>query len=120
MKYIVTFRKRFDEAGEGLGNPLQQLSLADGVVLDSAFVQRLEPPNRHVQEIADEDDAETSPGLLASGRRGEEAAPFDSGYALGPPRKTKHTGWPAAVKWPVEASLPDDRSTRKTAMLSEF
>ncbi len=54
--YRVTFRKRFDQNGEGADAPVTFLDLADGVVLDSTFVEAIEPDNLHVEESMDEDD----------------------------------------------------------------
>jgi hypothetical protein len=54
--YRVTFRKRFDREGEGADAPVTFLDLADGVVLDSTFVEAIEPDNLHVEESMDEDD----------------------------------------------------------------
>ncbi len=52
--YRVTFRKRFDR--DGADAPVTFLDLADGVVLDSTFVEAIEPDNLHVEESMDEDD----------------------------------------------------------------
>lgn len=54
--YRVTFRKRFDKDGEGADAPVTFLDLADGIVLDSSFVEAIEPDNLHVEESMDEDD----------------------------------------------------------------
>ena len=54
MKYLVTFKKRFTGTGEEGDSPSDLVSPADGVVLDRVFVDRLEPPNRHVTDDASE------------------------------------------------------------------
>ncbi len=56
MRYRVTFRKRFNQEGEGSDAPQKQLNLADGVVLDAEFVERFEPESLHVEERMEEDD----------------------------------------------------------------
>ena len=59
MKYRVVFRERSNRMGEKADNPPSYLDtqLEDGVVLDSAFVGRLEPDSIHSSERAEEDDA---------------------------------------------------------------
>jgi hypothetical protein len=60
MTYRVTFAKRFQSDGEPSAlDPSAELEvyLADGVVLDKALVQRLDPEAKHNQEALDEDDA---------------------------------------------------------------
>ncbi len=59
MKYRVVFRERSNRMGERADNPPSYLDteLEDGVVLDSAFVGRLEPPSVHSSDRAEEDDA---------------------------------------------------------------
>lgn len=60
MTYRVTFAKRFQADGnESHLDPTAELdvNLAEGIVLDKVFVQRLEPEARHNQEVLDEDDA---------------------------------------------------------------
>ena len=54
--YRVTFRKRFNRDGEGADAPVTFLDLADGIVIDSTFVEAIEPDNLHVEESMDEDD----------------------------------------------------------------
>ena len=59
MTYRVTFAKRFDTDGQPSAlDPTVQLDvhLADGAVLDKAFVQSFEPESKHSQEVMDEDD----------------------------------------------------------------
>ncbi|HYO82571.1 MAG TPA: hypothetical protein VES20_14300 [Bryobacteraceae bacterium] len=58
--YRVTFAKRYQEDGQPSAlDPSAELDtyLADGVVLDKAFVERFEPEAKHNQEVLDEDDA---------------------------------------------------------------
>jgi hypothetical protein len=59
MKFRVAFLERTDSEGNKTENPPDyvDLDLPDGVVLDSAFVERTEPEALHVQEVMDEDDA---------------------------------------------------------------
>lgn len=59
MKYRVIFRERSDSQGERADDPPSFLDtqLEDGVVLDSVFVGRLEPPSLHTSETMEEDDA---------------------------------------------------------------
>jgi hypothetical protein len=54
MKYLVTFRKRFNETGEEGDAPAELISPADGVVLDRTVAERSQPPNLHVTENAAE------------------------------------------------------------------
>jgi hypothetical protein len=51
--------ERTDSEGNKSENPPDyvELDLSDGVVLDSSFVERIEPDSLHVQEVMDEDDA---------------------------------------------------------------
>src|SRR5579871_728184 len=64
MTYRVTFMERTDAKGRNTENPPEfvEPELTDGVVVDCRFVERLEPPNQHVQEEADEDDSFLSIG----------------------------------------------------------
>jgi hypothetical protein len=60
MTYRVTFAKRYQSDGEpSTLDPSAALDtwLADGVVLDKAFVERFDPEAKHSQEVLDEDDA---------------------------------------------------------------
>jgi hypothetical protein len=60
MTYRVTFAKRFQSDGEPSQlDPSAELEryLADGVVLDKAFVSSQEPESKHSQGVLDEDDA---------------------------------------------------------------
>lgn len=64
MKYRVVFMERTNADGKNTENPTEyvELDLADGVVLDAAFVDRTEPEALHVQEVLDEDDSFESIG----------------------------------------------------------
>lgn len=59
MKYRVIFRERSDRMGEKADDPASYLDtqLEDGIVMDSAFVGRLEPTSIHSSDLAEEDDA---------------------------------------------------------------
>jgi hypothetical protein len=59
MKYRVIFRERSDRMGEKADDPASYLDtqLEDGIVMDSAFVGRLEPTSIHSSDMAEEDDA---------------------------------------------------------------
>jgi hypothetical protein len=50
--------ERTDAKGKNTESPPEfvELDLLDGVVLDQAFVERIEPDSLHVQEVMDEDD----------------------------------------------------------------
>jgi hypothetical protein len=56
MRYRVIYRKRFNREGEEADAPQTFLNVADGVVLDSEFVEQIEPPNLHVEDAMEEDD----------------------------------------------------------------
>jgi hypothetical protein len=58
MKYQVTFRERNDVHGNPAENPPEfvEPELMDGIVLDSALVERIEPENLHGEEDMEEDD----------------------------------------------------------------
>ena len=56
MRYRVTFQERFDGEGNNTENPPEFVDVMDGVVLDSAFIQRDAPESLHVQEVMDEVD----------------------------------------------------------------
>ncbi len=58
MKYRVIFRERSNEEGERADNPPSFLDpeLEDGVVLDAAFVGRLQPDSLHSSDRIEEDD----------------------------------------------------------------
>lgn len=59
MKYRVIFRERSDRKGEKAEDPTSYLDtqLEDGVVVDAAFVGRLEPPSVHSSDVMEEDDS---------------------------------------------------------------
>ncbi|MBX9603303.1 MAG: hypothetical protein K2X35_20025 [Bryobacteraceae bacterium] len=60
MRYRVAFTKRYQADGtEATQDPTAELDvyLAEGVVAEKLFVERLEPAAQHNQEILDEDDA---------------------------------------------------------------
>lgn len=60
MRYRVAFEKRLQSDGhESPIDPTALLDeeLADGVVAEKVFVERLEPDAQHSQETLDEDDA---------------------------------------------------------------
>ena len=77
MRYRVTYQARFDGEGNPTENPPAFVNVADGVILDAAFVQRDLPANLHVQEVMDEDDDFLSRGTevwdyeIAEGRERE-------------------------------------------------
>ncbi len=56
VTYRVSFRKRFNQQGEGSDAPVTFLNVADGVVLDSTVVETIEPDNLHNEESMEEDD----------------------------------------------------------------
>lgn len=77
MRYIVTFRKRFDESGEPSDDPTSLVDAADGVIEGAEFVQILEPAGLHVAEdMAGPSDSQSADddGFLAFG---SEAWIFD-------------------------------------------
>ena len=60
MTYRVTFAKRFQSDGEpSTLDPSAELDvyLAEGIVVDKAHVQSIDPESKHNQEVLDEDDA---------------------------------------------------------------
>lgn len=70
MRYIVTFRKRFDAGGEPSDNPAALVDAPDGVIQGAEFVQILEPAGMHVAgDLAGEPDSESASddGFLAFG-----------------------------------------------------
>ena len=56
MRYRVTYRKRFDREGDEADAPQTFLSVPDGVILDSEYVERIEPTSLHVEDAMEEDD----------------------------------------------------------------
>ena len=77
MTYEVTFRKRFNSAGEGADRPETFVDVADGVILDARMSQRNDPPAKHAEEALSEDDDFESIGTevweydIADGREEE-------------------------------------------------
>ena len=70
MRYIVTFRKRFDPQGEPADDPASLVDPGDGVVVDSEVVELIEPAGLHVSEdMAGEPTSESADddGFLAFG-----------------------------------------------------
>lgn len=70
MRYIVTFRKRFDAGGEPFDNPTALVDAADGVIEGAEFVQMTEPAGLHASEdLAGEPTSESAndDGFLAFG-----------------------------------------------------
>jgi len=63
-KFRVAFLERTDWKGDKTEEPTEylELELADGIVLDQTFVERIEPAGQHVQGVMDEDDAFESVG----------------------------------------------------------
>ena len=89
MRYRVTYRKRFNREGGEADAPQTFLSVADGVVVDSEFVERFEPPSLHVEGDMEEDDDFLSLGSeiweydVADGRDQEfKDAVLNSGMAM--------------------------------------
>jgi hypothetical protein len=58
MKYRVAFMERTDAEGNRTEKPAEyvELDLADGVVLDRNFVERIEPDSMHGEDVMEEDD----------------------------------------------------------------
>ena len=56
MKYRVTFRKRYNQAGQPSDDPAALVSAPDGVIEDSVFLERFEPPSVHNTGDMEEDD----------------------------------------------------------------
>lgn len=75
--YKVTFTKRFNSEGEESDRPETFVHVVDGVVLNAAKAEVIEPPALHNQEVLDEDDAFLSLGSevweyeVANGREQE-------------------------------------------------
>jgi hypothetical protein len=55
--YKVTFAKRFNSEGEEADRPESYVEVMDGVVLNAAKAEVIDPPALHSQDILDEDDA---------------------------------------------------------------
>lgn len=79
MKYRVVFMERTDSEAKPVENPPDyvDLELTDGVVLDRVFLERIEPPAVHSEEVMTEDDDFLSVGTevwefdVAEGREEE-------------------------------------------------
>jgi hypothetical protein len=77
MTYKVTFRKRFNEQAEESDRPETFVRVLDGVVLNAAKSEVIEPPALHSQDTLDEDDNFESLGTetweyeVATGREKE-------------------------------------------------
>lgn len=56
MRYQVTFKKRFNQEGDGSDSPQLLLNLPEGVVVDAAVVEQIEPDSVHSEERMEEDD----------------------------------------------------------------
>jgi|SRR5579871_3137805 len=56
MKYRVTFRKRYNQAGQPSDDPAALVSVPDGVIEDAVFLERFEPPSVHNTGDMEEDD----------------------------------------------------------------
>jgi len=50
MRYLVTFRKRFDLSGEPSDNPASLLNVEDGVIEGAEMMEILQPPSIHASE----------------------------------------------------------------------
>lgn len=55
--YKVIFAKRFNSEGEEADRPEAYVDVTDGVVLNAAKAEVIDPPALHSQDILDEDDA---------------------------------------------------------------
>jgi hypothetical protein len=75
--YKVTFTKRFNSEGEEADRPEAFVETLDGVVLNAAKAEVIEPAGMHSQEVMDEDDAFLAIGTevweyeIADGREDE-------------------------------------------------
>ncbi len=89
MRYQVTFRKRFNQDGDGSDAPQVLLNLPEGVIEEGLMVEQTEPDNLHVEEKMEEDDdllpfgSETWEYEIADGREAEfEQALEESGVVM--------------------------------------
>jgi hypothetical protein len=89
MRYVVTFRKRFNEKGAPADDPSALLDTPDGVIEDASVVEIIQPPSIHASEDISEDDGFLSLGTetwvfdVAEGRDDEfKAAVAASEVAL--------------------------------------
>ena len=77
MTYKVTFRKRFNEQAEEADRPESFVRTEEGVVLNAAKSEVIDPPALHSQDTLDEDDNFESLGTesweyeIAGGRERE-------------------------------------------------
>jgi len=55
--YKVTFTKRFNSEGEEADRPETFVQVSEGVVLNAAKAEVIDPPGLHSQDVMDEDDA---------------------------------------------------------------
>ena len=75
--YKVTYAKRFNSEGEEWDRPESFVDVTDGVILNAAKAEVIEPAGLHSQEVMDEDDAFLAFGTevweyeIASGREQE-------------------------------------------------
>lgn len=60
--YKVTFTKRFNSEGEEADRPETFVQVSDGIVLNAAKAELIDPPGLHSQDALDEDDAFLSIG----------------------------------------------------------
>jgi hypothetical protein len=70
MRYLVTFRKRFDRTGEPNDDPHTLIDVADGVVEDCEVVETIEPYSLHASEdinSGNESESAEDDGFLAFG-----------------------------------------------------
>jgi hypothetical protein len=65
MKYLVTFRVRYNEAGERGEDPTALVSPADGVVLDKEMAESDGPP--HLNVVEDPKENANDDGFLTFG-----------------------------------------------------
>ncbi|MDQ6677528.1 MAG: hypothetical protein M3Z09_09560 [Acidobacteriota bacterium] len=56
MRFQVTFRKRFNQEGDGSDSPQVLLNLPDGVIQEGVMVEQIEPDSIHGEDKMDEDD----------------------------------------------------------------
>jgi len=70
MRYVVTFRKRFNQKGDPADQPSALLDAPEGVIEDAGMVEIIEPPSIHASEDI-------------GGEPGSESAEDDGFLALG-------------------------------------
>jgi hypothetical protein len=77
MTYKVTFRKRFTQEADEAERPETFVHVVDGVILNAAKAEVMDPPALHSQDVLDEDDNFESIGTetweyeIADGREQE-------------------------------------------------